>query len=96
MKDEKRKKNETDNNFKQCVFLDCFMRMRRKKGQNRYFVLTIHGSNSVLHEFHCGLVGGFRAVLLEQESVVKFLCEKLGFWRVCKVFYSGICNNTQL
>ena len=35
MKDEKRKKNETDNNFKQCVFLDCFMRMRRKKGQSR-------------------------------------------------------------
>ena len=26
---------------------------------------------------NCGSVGSFRAVLLEQESVVKFLCEKI-------------------
>ena len=26
---------------------------------------------------NCGSLGGFQAVLLEQESVVKFLCEKI-------------------
>ena len=59
----------------------------RKKWEKNLFRFDNPRVKLYVKWINCGSVGSFWAVLLEQESVVKFLCEKLGFWRVCKVFY---------